>query len=243
MRATLFISDLHLSEMRPSVNALFFRFLETATSEAASLYILGDLFDYWVGDDQLEHDVVGRKVAAALRDLSEAGTKIFLMHGNRDFLIGERFATEAGLILLPDPVLIELDSKPTLLLHGDTLCTDDIGYQQFRLQARDPEWQREILAKPYPDRQALARSIRMQSDSEKSGKAEEIMDVTPGSVEAVFRSYAYPTIIHGHTHRPATHRHIVDGHVCQRWVLADWHERGEYLRAFQGTLTRVSVGG
>ena len=243
MRATLFISDLHLSDARSPVNALFFRFLETATSEAASLYILGDLFDYWVGDDQLEHDSVGRNVAAALRRLAEAGTKIYLMHGNRDFLIGKRFATEAGLILLPDPVLIDLNNKPTLLLHGDTLCTDDIAYQQFRLQARDPAWQREILAKPYSDRQTLAKSIRMQSDSEKSGKPEEIMDVTPSSVETVFRSYDYPTIIHGHTHRPATHRHVIDGHICQRWVLADWHERGEYLHAFQSTLKRVSVGG
>lgn len=243
MQATLFISDLHLSETRPSVNALFFRFLETAATGAASLYILGDLFDYWVGDDQLEHDLVGRNVASALRGLSETGTKIFLMHGNRDFLIGKRFAAESGSILLPDPALIDLNNKPTLLLHGDTLCTDDVAYQRFRLQARDTEWQREILAKPYSIRQTLAKSIRMQSDSEKSGKAEEIMDVTPGSVEAAFRSYDCPTIIHGHTHRPATHRHVVDGNICQRWVLADWHERGEYLCAFQDTLTRVSVGG
>lgn len=237
----IFVSDLHLCPARPAINQTFFDFLRGPAAQAEALYILGDLFEYWAGDD--DDDPFNASVLALLRALNDGGVALYLMHGNRDFLIGERFATEAGLILLPDPVLIELDSKPTLLLHGDTLCTDDIGYQQFRLQARDPEWQREILAKPYPDRQALARSIRMQSDSEKSGKAEEIMDVTPGSVEAVFRSYAYPTIIHGHTHRPATHRHIVDGHVCQRWVLADWHERGEYLRAFQGTLTRVSVGG
>lgn len=242
MRATLFISDLHLSEARPSINALFLHFLESTACTADSLYILGDLFDYWVGDDQLEYDAVGRDVAVALKRLSTSGTRIFLMHGNRDFLIGERFAAEAGLKLLPDPILIDLNNKSALLLHGDTLCTDDIAYQQFRLQARDPAWQRKILAQPYAARQALARSIRMQSNSEKSGKAEDIMDVTPGSVDAMFRDYNYPTIIHGHTHRPATHRHIVDGHLCARLVLADWHIQGEYLRAFEGNFRRIAIG-
>ena len=242
MRTTLFISDLHLSEARPSVNALFFRFLETAAPEAETLYILGDLFDYWVGDDQLDHDVMGREVAAALKRVSSSGTKIFLMHGNRDFLIGARFAEAAGLALLGDPTSIELNSQRLLLLHGDTLCTDDITYQRFRLQARDPAWQREILAKPYAARQALAVSIRMQSDSEKSGKADEIMDVTQSSVDAMFRNHHYPTIIHGHTHRPTTHEHNVDGHRCQRWVTADWHERGEFLQAADGVLSRISIG-
>ena len=242
MRTTLFISDLHLSEARPSVNTLFFRFLETAAPEAETLYILGDLFDYWVGDDQLDHDVMGREVAAALKRVSSSGTKIFLMHGNRDFLIGARFAEAAGLALLGDPTSIELNSQRLLLLHGDTLCTDDITYQRFRLQARDPAWQREILAKPYAARQALAVSIRMQSDSEKSGKADEIMDVTQSSVDAMFRNHHYPTIIHGHTHRPATHQYNVDGHHCQRWVTADWHERGEFLQAADGVLSRISIG-
>ncbi len=243
MHNTLFISDLHLGDARPSTSALFFRFLETTTRGAATLYILGDLFDYWVGDDQLEHDALGRDVAAGLRRVAESGTDIFLMHGNRDFMLGDRFATAAGLTILPDPTLIDLHGKPTLLMHGDTLCTDDIAYQKFRVQARNPAWQREMLTKPFSVRLALARSIRMQSDSEKSGKAEEIMDVAPASVDAAFRAHDYPTIIHGHTHRPATHRHVVDGHDCRRWVLADWHERGEYLGEIDGNLTRISVDG
>jgi UDP-2,3-diacylglucosamine hydrolase len=241
MRPTLFISDLHLSESRPAITGLFRKFLDTAAAEAETLYILGDLFDYWVGDDQLEHPGVGREVATALKELSARGTKIFLMHGNRDFMLAERFTLEAGVKLLRDIEPLALHGRRLLLLHGDTLCTDDIAYQKFRLQSRDPAWQRAMLAQPYAVRQALAKSIRLQSDSEKSGKTEEIMDVTPATVERVFAQYNYPTIIHGHTHRPATHRQVIDGQACERWVLADWHEHGEYLRAAEDTFARVAV--
>jgi UDP-2,3-diacylglucosamine hydrolase len=231
MHSTLFISDLHLSAKRPSISALFQRFLETSATGADSLYILGDLFDHWVGDDQLDHDFLGSTIASALKRLAISGTKLFLMHGNRDFMLGARFAETAGLALLPDPVLIDLYGKPFLLLHGDTLCTDDVAYQRFRRQSRDQAWQRAILAKPYAERLLLAQSIRNQSESEKSGKTDEIMDVSADSVDSIFRQYGYPGMIHGHTHRPALHHHLVDGHRCERWVLADWHERGQFIFA------------
>ena len=154
---------------------------------------------------------------------------------------GERFARETGLTILPDPTLIELDGERVLLLHGDTLCTDDVEYQKFRALARSEKWQRETLAKPYAERNALAHSIRAQSDSAKAIKTEEIMDVTPETVAHVFRAHAYPLMVHGHTHRPATHKHIVDGHTCARWVLADWHGRGEYLRNAENSWQRVPV--
>ncbi len=243
MQKTLFISDLHLADARPSISALFFHFLESTVTQSDTVYILGDLFDYWVGDDQLEHDALGREVAAGLRKCVDSGTRIFLMHGNRDFMLGEGFALAAGLTLLPDPTVIDLRGRPAMLMHGDALCTDDVAYQQFRLQARNPVWQQAMLSKPFAVRQALAQSIRMQSDSEKSGKAEEIMDVAPASVETAFRNHGYPLIIHGHTHRPATHRYDLDGHACERWVLADWHLQGEYLCASDGQLARIGVTG
>jgi UDP-2,3-diacylglucosamine hydrolase len=241
MSATLFISDLHLADERPEINALFFQFMSEVAGTANALYILGDLFEYWVGDDQLDHDPLARAVVDSLRHVSRGGTRIFFMHGNRDFLIGERFAREAGLTILPDPTLIELYGKQVLLMHGDTLCTDDIAYQKFRTQTRTAQWKNATLAQPYEARQELARSIRSQSDNEKSQKAEEIMDVTEATVADTFRSHHYPFMIHGHTHRPATHRLLVDGHACERWVLADWHGRGEYLAISQRHWQRIVV--
>lgn len=241
MSATLFISDLHLADERPEINALFFRFLDERASTAETLYILGDLFEYWVGDDQLDHDPLARTVVDSLRRVSDSGTRIFFMHGNRDFLIGERFAREAGLTILPDPTLIELYGKQVLLMHGDTLCTDDIAYQKFRTQTRTQEWKNATLAQPYKARQELARSIRTQSDTEKNQKAEEIMDVTEATVEEAFRQHHYPLMIHGHTHRPATHRLLIDGRECERWVLADWHGRGEYLEISNNNVRRIEL--
>jgi len=238
MTATLFISDLHLAEERPEINSLFFRFIGDAARGTEALYILGDLFDYWVGDDQLDHDPLARSVADTIRRLSDAGTRVYFMHGNRDFLIGERFAREADLTILADPTQIELYGQQILLMHGDTLCTDDVAYQQFRAQTRNSEWKNATLAKPYEARQQLARAIRSQSDSEKNQKPEEIMDVTEAAVEGAFREHGYPLMIHGHTHRPATHRLVVDGHACERWVLADWHGRGECLVVSNSGLRR-----
>jgi UDP-2,3-diacylglucosamine hydrolase len=229
MRPTLFISDLHLHDSRPAINALFFRFLKERATEGAALYILGDLFEYWVGDDQLDHDPLARQVADGLRRLPDAGVPVYFMHGNRDFLIGDRFAREAGLTLLPDPTSITVQEQRLLLLHGDTLCTGDTAYQQFRIQARDPEWQRDVLARPYEERIRFARTLRMQSDSEKAEKAEDIMDVSSATVVAVLRANAYPTMIHGHTHRPAKHHHAIDGRDCVRWVLSDWYETASTL--------------
>ncbi len=230
MTHALFISDLHLHATRPLTTAAFFRFLEEDARTAAQLLILGDLFEFWVGDDQLEHDPLAADVAARLAALAKSGTTIFFMHGNRDFLIGERFAAAAQLTLLPDPTTVNLGGKPLLLLHGDTLCTDDVAYQQFRKQARDPAWQASILAKPYAERVALAQAIRERSNTEKATKAEDIMDVTPATVDATFRAHGYIDMIHGHTHRPATHQHAVDGRICNRTVLADWHDAAQVLR-------------
>jgi UDP-2,3-diacylglucosamine hydrolase len=224
MRSSLFISDLHLHETRPKTSAAFFHFLETDAKAAVALYILGDLFEYWVGDDQLDHDPFSKTVCTALRKVSDAGVSISLMHGNRDFLIGRRFALEAGLSTLEDPTVINIGSKKLLLLHGDTLCTDDVAYQHFRRQARDPSWQAEILRKSYSERTALAAAIRERSNTEKATKAEDIMDVSLSAVENAFRKYGYIDMIHGHTHRPATHVYEIDGNTCVRTVLADWHD-------------------
>ena len=229
MRPTLFISDVHLCESRPNITALFLRFLTETANAAKSLYILGDLFEYWIGDDQLDHDPLARKVADALHRVAESGVSIFFMHGNRDFLIGERFACEAGLNLLIDPTLIDLDGQRCLLLHGDTLCTDDVAYQAFRRQSRDPAWQADVLSKPYDERLEFAKRIREQSMSEKSLKADDIMDVSSTTVERIFRDWRYPMMIHGHTHRPAIHDHEIDGQHCMRHVLADWRDKVESL--------------
>ncbi len=238
---TLFISDLHLSGERPEINSLFLQFLENIAAQAESLFILGDLFDYWVGDDQLDHDPLARQVTDALKSLAKSGLRIFFMSGNRDFLIGQRFADEACLVILNDPTLVNLFDRPILLMHGDTLCTDDVMYQKFRAQTRTSDWMDATLARPYEARQQLAQSIRNQSDSAKSKKAEEIMDVAESAVEQAFREHGYPLMIHGHTHRPATHQHIVDGQTCERWVLADWHRRGEYLEVSAQGLKRVEL--
>ena len=228
---TLFISDLHLCEERPHINAIFKRFLDDIPRDAESLYILGDLFEYWIGDDQLDHDPLARNIALQLADAASRGTRIFFMHGNRDFLIGERFAAQARLTILPDPALISLDEARFLLMHGDTLCTDDVDYQKFRAQVRDPAWQADLLAKPYAERAQLAQVMRSRSDVEKSMKADAIMDVNAAAVAATFEGHGYPIMIHGHTHRPAKHELTVNGQACTRWVLPDWHDRGGYLSA------------
>ena len=226
---TLFIADLHLCEQRPAINKLFRRFLDEIACEAEALYILGDLFEYWIGDDQLDHDPLAQEVARQLESVVLCGTQVFFMHGNRDFLVGERFAKAARLTLLPDPTLINPEGREILLMHGDTLCTDDVAYQQFRLQVRDPAWQAGVLAKSYAERAELAQAIRSRSDVEKSLKADAIMDVNAMAVDDAFGKYGYPVMIHGHTHRPARHESTVGGHACTRWVLQDWHEFGGYL--------------
>jgi UDP-2,3-diacylglucosamine hydrolase len=226
---TLFISDLHLSDAAPDASARFFRFAETIAPQARALYILGDLFEAWVGDDDLESPTHSR-VAACLRDLGEQGVDIFAMHGNRDFLIGEGFSRASSARLLPEPSHIDLYGTPTLILHGDSLCTDDVAYQQLRAQMRNPAWQQALLARPLAERRVLARQLREQSETAKDGKSLAIMDVNAEAVANAFRGAACTRLIHGHTHRPARHALSVDGRDCERWVLPDWYTRGGYLR-------------
>lgn len=226
---SLFISDLHLCASRPQISRLFFHFIETSARTAQALYILGDLFESWVGDDDLDSPL-NRAVCDALRTLSDSGVAVYLMHGNRDFLIAQGFATACGARLLADPTLVDLYGAPTLLMHGDTLCSDDKPYLAFRAQVRDPAWQAGFLAQPLATRRVMAQQIRTQSEQAKHGKAAEIMDVNPDAVVQALRIHGYPRLIHGHTHRPAQHVIEADGHACERWVLQDWYETGGYLR-------------
>ena len=237
--ATLFVSDLHLSPERPGINEAFFRFVERTASTAEALYVLGDLFEYWAGDD--DDDPFHASILAALRTLGNRGVALYLMHGNRDFLIGERFATACRARLLPEPALVTLYGTPTLLMHGDTLCTEDVSYQEFRRKVRDPAYQRQFLSQPLASRKRIIAGLRAENAGEKELKTEAIMDVTTAAVEAELRAYGYPRLIHGHTHRPARHLHIVDGHPCERWVLNDWYERGGYLRCDSHGCTAVNI--
>jgi len=229
MKHTLFISDLHLCHTRPAVNTLFERFLSDIAPQAEALYILGDFFEYWAGDDDLI-EPLHTSIAQQLSRLAASGTRLYLMHGNRDFLIGEAFQRAAHITLLPDPTLIDLYGQPTLLMHGDTLCSDDVEYQTFRSQVRDPSWQQSFLATPLSARKAQIEALRQRSEQEKSSKTAEIMDTNPDTVAATLRAYHYPRLIHGHTHRPTRHMHTVDGKTCERWVLTDWYNSGGYLR-------------
>jgi UDP-2,3-diacylglucosamine hydrolase len=238
-RRTLFVSDLHLDEERPAATARFERFLGRAVPGADALYILGDLFEYWVGDDGLALPFPSQ-VAGLLAPVAKRVPTSF-MHGNRDFLVAQRFARETGIHLLPDPTVIDLHGERALLVHGDTLCTDDTQYQAFRKQVRDPVWQAAALARPLEQRVAIARGMRADSHAAKDAKAAEIMDVTPAAVEEAFEQSGCRLMIHGHTHRPGRHLHRVRGEECVRWVLADWYERGSYLEATPGGIASVEV--
>lgn len=225
---SLFISDLHLTAERPSANERFFGFLAETARSAEALYILGDFFEAWVGDDALA-DPFHAQVTSALRELTSGGVRLFIMHGNRDFLLGESFIQATGASLLLEPHVVNLYDRPTLLLHGDVLCTDDLDYQQFRRLVRDPGWQASFLARPLAERVALARQLRERSEQVKGDKRPEIMDVNPEAVQNAFRRHGVAHMIHGHTHRPAHHRLTVDDRDCERWVLPDWYDSGGYL--------------
>ena len=232
MPATLFISDLHLSGERPEINERFFEFLREQAARAASLYVLGDLFEYWIGDEELDAadgDPLGREVAAAFAALSRNGVAVCLMHGNRDFLIGKRFCEASGARLLADPAVEKIAGARTLLMHGDTLCTDDLDYQAWRRTARSREWQAGFLAKSLPERRKLLQALREKSKEVVGAKPAEIMDVNQDAVRETLREHRLTRLIHGHTHRPARHALEVDGRPCERWVLPDWYERGGYL--------------
>jgi len=226
---SIFASDLHLSPQRQCVVEAFFDFLKSTASSADALYILGDLFDYWIGDDDLV-EPFNAGVSDALRGLVQGGTPLYVMHGNRDLLLGSEFAARCGAQLIAEPFVFDLYGTKTLLLHGDTLCSDDVEYQKFRARARSPQFQREFLARPRPERWRQVLGLRAESEDSKRQKTEEIMDVTGATVENELRIHGYPRLIHGHTHRPGRHVHMVDGHACERWVLPDWYRRGGYLR-------------
>ena len=240
---SLFISDLHLCRSRPEITRQFLDFLDSQALQADALFILGDLFEYWAGDDDLQ-DAHHAPVIAALRQLADNGTAIYLMHGNRDFLIGETFAAASGLTLLPDPTCLVLYGRQTLLSHGDALCTDDVAYQTFRRQVRDAGWQHQFLAQPLAVRKAQIEALRLRSEQEKSHKTEAIMDVNAEALHELLREHDYPELlIHGHTHRPALHELEVDGHVCRRWVLGDWYEQGSCLRCDSGGCRSLGLDG
>ena len=229
-RPTLFVSDLHLAEFRPRVTERFRTFCREVAPGAAALYILGDLFEVWIGDDTLA-EPFNRGIADSLKQVSDAGVPTYFLCGNRDFLIAREFAAAAGITLIRDPTELTLGGRRILLMHGDTLCTDDLAYQAFRRQVRNPAVQAQFLALPVEVRRQQAGAARAQSEEHKQAKPVEIMDVSTDTVVATLREHGYPTLIHGHTHRPATHVHPVDGHACERWVLADWRDEFvEYLQ-------------
>ena len=227
--STLFISDLHLAAERPRILEQFYAFVDTTARGADALYVLGDLFEHWLGDDNRD-DPLNASVAAAFAKLAASGTPVCFMHGNRDVLVGQDFAKRAGVALLPDPTLIDLYGTPTLLMHGDTLCTDDVEYLKFRAYARDPRNQARFLGQDVEARRAEMEGLRQRNIDAKLGKTAEIMDVNTEAVADVLREHGYPRLIHGHTHRPARHVHTIDGRACERYVLADWYESGSYLR-------------
>ncbi|WP_136255771.1 UDP-2,3-diacylglucosamine diphosphatase [Onishia niordana] len=240
---TLLISDLHLHPGAPEVTDGFVTYLEHTASKADALYILGDFFEAWVGDDILDlpeaepsgNAALVNRVVEALRTLSSAGTAIYLMHGNRDFLIGKRFADACGATLLDDPTRLNSADEPVLLMHGDSLCTRDDAYMAFRAKARDPQWQAQILAMSIPERLALAKQIREQSGDANSNKAEDIMDVTPDEVIKEMTAHGVTTLIHGHTHRPAVHQVTLDDQPAARIVLGDWQpDQGWDIRLVSG---------
>ena len=230
---TLFISDLHLSAQRPTITALFLNFLRRQALHAEALYILGDLFEYWIGDDTAEQPD-NAPIAQGLRALTASGVPVFIMHGNRDFLLGREFERLTGCRLLSEPAKIKLHGETLLLMHGDTLCTDDVDYQEFRRMVRDPAWQHVFLAKSTDEREQMARNAREMSRAAMTDKPPEIMDVNQGAVEAAIKQHGIYHLIHGHTHRPAQHRFILDGKPARRTVLGDWYEQGSVLRCEAG---------
>jgi len=230
---TLFVSDLHLDAARPEITALFLRFLREEAMQAEALYILGDLFEAWVGDDA-GGEPAG-SVRRALREVSSSGVPVYFQRGNRDFLAGVRFAADTGATLLPDPAVVMLYGEPTLLMHGDLLCTGDTAYQAFRAQVRAPQWQQQFLAQPLAAREAFAAKARAaskehQKDVGSGGAMDAITDVDADAVAATLARYGVRRLIHGHTHRPAIHALEAGGRASRRIVLGDWYEQGSVLR-------------
>ncbi|MHA6493233.1 UDP-2,3-diacylglucosamine diphosphatase [Pseudomonas borbori] len=220
----LLISDLHLEEERPDISRAFLHFLQDRAPHAEALYILGDFFEVWIGDDAISP--FQRSIARALRQLSDSGTRVYLMHGNRDFMLGKTFCREAGCTLLSDPSVVELSGEKVLLMHGDSLCTQDLSYIKMRRWLRNPLSLFILRNLPLHTRQKLARKLRNESRSQTRMKASDIVDVSPDEVVSVMAAHGVRTLIHGHTHRPATHQLQIDGQPAQRIVLGDWDQQG-----------------
>ncbi len=225
---TLFISDLHLEANRPEIGEQFLAFLDNEAAHADSLYILGDLFEYWIGDD--DPDPYYASMKDAIAGLTSRGVPVYFMHGNRDFMIGESFAADTGVQLLNDPTVVNLHGRPVLLSHGDELCTDDVKYQEVRRVTRSPAWQAAMLAKSIDERRAIAEQARRDSMAHGSSIDLAISDVNQAAVEALLRAHDVRTLLHGHTHRPAVHEFPLDGAPATRIVLGDWYEQGSVVR-------------
>lgn len=226
--ATLFIADLHLQTEEPAITAGFLRFLAATAQEADALYILGDLFEAWIGDD--DPNPLHRQIAAALKALADSGVPVYFLHGNRDFLLGQRFARESGMTLLPEEKVLELYGKRLLILHGDTLCTDDAGYQAFRAKVHQPWLQKLFLALPLFIRMRIAAKMRADSTSANRNKSQAIMDVNPQAVVNVMEKHQVQHLIHGHTHRPDIHTLTANGEPAYRYVLGAWHQEGSMVK-------------
>ena len=237
--STLFISDLHLDPARLQITQLFLDFLKTEARTAEALYILGDFFEVWIGDD--DPDPHHGRVMAGVRELVDSGVPVYFMHGNRDFLIGEGFARKTGCTLLADPTVLTLQGTPTLLMHGDTLCTDDVEYQAFRKMVREPARQKAFLAQSVEERRAFMARARATSKLHTQSKAEYIMDVNQQAVEVVMKQHDVTRLIHGHTHRPAVHNFQSDAKEKTRIVLGDWYEQGSILRIAEGKMTLAAL--
>ena len=225
---TLFISDLHLEAGHPEIGEQFLDFLEDEAADAEALYILGDFFEYWVGDD--DPDEYYASIKRSLRAFTDSGVPVYFMHGNRDFMIGERFAAETGVTILPDPYPLELYGKSVLLSHGDAMCTDDVEYQQVRVMTRNPEWQSMMLDKPLEERIAIAKHVRAQSQERNKTLSESIVDVNPDAVRETISEHGVEILLHGHTHRPGIHGIEVDDRFAKRVVLGDWYDQGSVVR-------------
>ena len=222
-----FISDLHLAFDTPKITQRFLRFLEKCTGQ--KLYIFGDFFEIWAGDDCLEDpkNSFVQEILNALQNATKKGVQIFLMHGNRDFLIGARFAAEAKITLLPDPFVLQLNNAKLLLSHGDALCTEDVAYQAFRAQTRDKNWQAAFLQKPFAERESIAKALRAQSEAAKKAgqKSEYSQDVSDEAVlDLLAKNPSIHALIHGHTHKPNNHQHLINGQIIPRLVLSDWSD-------------------
>ncbi len=236
---TLFISDLHLDDRRPETTALFMGFLQDEAVNADALYILGDLFEFWLGDDVPTK--CSLEVAAALASLADKGVPCYFIRGNRDFLLKKDYAQGAGMTLLPDEHVADLYGEQVLLMHGDSLCTDDIPYQQFRALVRNPAWQQDFLSKTPQERLQIALQARDASAEHKDNVQMDIMDVNQGEVNNAFERHGVLRMIHGHTHRPATHDLEIKGHAAQRVVLGDWYTKGSVLRVKPGSYELLSL--